>query len=127
MRPLAADAVIVENGKILLVKRDTEPFKGMWALPGGRLDGDETLEECCIREVIEESGLEVEILLLVGIYSDPRRDPRKIIASAFLCRKKGGKEKPREGETSEVKWFPLDALPPLASDHGKMIEDALKT
>jgi 8-oxo-dGTP diphosphatase len=126
MRQIAADALIVKEGRILLVKRDTEPFKGFWALPGGRLEGDETLEECCIREAKEESGLEVEIVRLLGIYSDPARDPRKIIAVAYLCRPKGGKEFPQLGEISEVKWFSLDALPKLASDHKEMIENALK-
>lgn len=125
-RQLAADAIIVRDGKILLVKRDTEPFRGFWALPGGRLEDDETLEECCIREAKEESGIDVEIVRLVGVYSNPLRDPRKIIAAAYLCRPKGGKETPQQGEIQEVKWFPLDQLPQLASDHGKMIKEALE-
>ncbi|VVB97992.1 ADP-ribose pyrophosphatase [uncultured archaeon] len=125
MRPIAADAVVIKDGKILLVKRDTEPFRGFWALPGGRLEGDETLEQCCTREAKEESGIDVEIVRLIGIYSDPNRDPRKIITMCFLCRPKGGKESPQQGEISEVEWFPLDGLPPLASDHARMIKDAL--
>ncbi len=125
-RQIAADAVIVNEGKILLVRRGTEPFKGLWALPGGRLEDDETLEQCCIREAKEESGIDVEIVRLVGVYSDPNRDPRKIIAISYLCKPAGGKEIPQEGEIQEVKWFPINQLPPLASDHGKMIKDALK-
>lgn len=126
MRPLATDAIIIQNGKILLVKRNTEPFKGMWALPGGRLEDNETLEQCCIREVKEESGLEVEIVRLVGVYSDPSRDPRKVVSATFLCKVKAGNLAPQNSEISDVRWFPLDQLPPLAADHEKMIKDVLK-
>lgn len=126
MRQLAADAVIIKDGKILLVKRNTEPYRGFWALPAGRLEENETLEECCIREVKEETGLKVKIEKLIGVYSDPKRDPRKTVTAAFLCTVKGGKETPQEGEIKEIKWFPLNELPKLAFDHRKIIRDALK-
>lgn len=126
MRQIAADAVIIRNSELLLVKRNTEPFKGMWALPGGRLGEDETVEECCIREAKEEAGVDVEILKMTGIYSDPGRDPRKIVAVAYLCKLEGGKEKAGKGEISEVRWCPLENLPQLASDHAQMVRDALR-
>lgn len=126
MREIAADAVIIKDGKILLVKRGTQPFLGMWAVPGGRLEGNETLEQCAIRETREESGLEAKVERLVGIYSKPARDPRKIIAAAYLCSITGGTQKPQQGEINEVRWFSLDNLPPLASDHAQIIQDARK-
>ncbi len=126
MRQPAADAVIIQNGKLLLVRRNTEPFRGMWALPAGRLEENETFEECCIREVKEETGLGVKIEKLIGVYSDPKRDPRKTVTVAFLCTVKEGKETPQKGEIKEVKWFQSNNLPALAFDHKKIIECALK-
>lgn len=125
MRPFACDAVIIENGKIVLVKRGVEPFKGQWAVPGGRLEEDETAEQCLIREAKEETNLDVKPIALVGIYSAPNRDPRGIIAATYLCKHIGGELKGGD-DAAEAKWFDLNALPELASDHGKMIEDALK-
>lgn len=127
MRTIAGDAIIIEDGRILLIKRGTEPGKGMWAVPGGRIEEDETIEQCAIRECKEEAGIDIRIVKLVGIYSDPARDPiRKIIAAAFLCRVAGGILKPQQGEIDDVRWFKLEKLPRLAFDHGKMVEDALK-
>lgn len=124
MRPFACDGILIENGKILLIKRAAEPFKGMWAVPGGRIDDDETAEECLIREMEEETGLKVEPVKLTGIYSDPKRDPRLVIAAAYLVRRVGGKEKAGD-DAGELKWFSLDALPELCTDHGKIVADAL--
>lgn len=125
MRPVACDAVIIEDGKVLLIRRGVEPFKGQWAIPGGRLEGDETAEECLQREAKEETGLDVQPEALVGVYSDPTRDPRKIIAITYLCRRVGGEVQSGD-DAAEARWFPLNALPPLASDHGKMVQDALR-
>ncbi|MDD5337377.1 MAG: NUDIX hydrolase [Candidatus ainarchaeum sp.] len=126
MRQLAADAVILKDGEVLLVKRGTEPFKGMWAIPGGRIEDNETLEQCCVREAKEETGLDIKVERLVGMYSIPSRDPRKVIAAAYLCTVLGGSLNPMPGEIEKAEWFPLDKVPELASDHGKMLKDALK-
>jgi 8-oxo-dGTP diphosphatase len=125
MRPFACDAVLTEEGKILLVKRGREPFKGQWALPGGRIDEGETAEDCLKREMKEETGLEVEPVRLVGIYSDPKRDPRGIIAAAYLVRRIDGELRAGD-DAEEARWFEIDALPPLCTDHPKIVEDALK-
>lgn len=125
MRPFACDMVLIEKEKILLVKRGREPFKGQWALPGGRIDENETAEECLKREMKEETGLEVEPIRLVGIYSDPERDPRGIIAATYLVKRLGGELRAGD-DAEEAKWFEMGNLPPLATDHGKMVEDALK-
>jgi 8-oxo-dGTP diphosphatase len=125
MRPFACDIILVENGKILLVKRGREPFKGEWAVPGGRIEDNETAEECAIREMKEETGVDVEIIRLTGIYSDPKRDPRGIIVAAFLVRRVGGEVKAGD-DADEAKWFELHSLPKLCTDHGKIVADAIK-
>jgi len=125
MRPFACDMILVENGKVLLIKRGTEPFKGEWAIPGGRIEDNENAEECARREMKEETGLEIEPIRLVGVYSDPQRDPRGIIAAAYLVKRTGGKLNSGT-DAAEARWFPLDKLPRLCSDHGKMLEDAVK-
>lgn len=124
MRPFATDAILIEDGKLLLVKRGREPFKGEWALPGGRIEEDETAEQCLVREMEEETGLEVEPLKLVGIYSDPGRDPRGIIAAAYLVKRIGGQLDAGD-DASEAAWFCMDAIPSLCADHKKILEDAL--
>jgi 8-oxo-dGTP diphosphatase len=118
--------ILIENNKVLLIKRGREPFLGEWAIPGGRIDEDESAQECAIREMKEETGLDIEIISLVGIYSDPKRDPRGIIAATYLVKKTGGVLNAGD-DAAEAKWFYLDALPKLATDHSKMLEDALKT
>ncbi len=124
MRPFACDSILIENGKVLLIKRGKEPFKSQWALPGGRIDDDETAEQCVVREMEEETGLRVEPLKLTGLYSDPKRDPRLVIAAAYLVRRIRGELKPGD-DAAQAQWFSLDALPPLASDHKKILEDAV--
>lgn len=123
MRPFACDMILIENGKILLIRRGREPFKGEWALPGGRIEDNETAEQCLKREMKEETGLEVEPVRLVGIYSDPQRDPRGIIAAAYLVKRTGGVLKAGD-DAGEAQWFDLGGTPPLATDHGKIIKDA---
>lgn len=123
MRPFACDMVLVENGKILLIKRAREPFRGEWATPGGRIDDGETAEQCAKREMKEETGLDIEIIKLTGLYSDPNRDPRGIIAAAYLVKRTGGEIKAGD-DAAEAQWFDLDNLPPLAADHKKIVEDA---
>ncbi len=121
MRPTTTDALIVENGKIVLIKRGTVPFKGVWALPGGFVDSQETAEEACVREAEEETGLDVKIERLVGVFSSPGRDPeRGTIAIAYLCNVAGGKLLGGD-DAEEAKWFSLVSLPKLAFDHGEII------
>lgn len=122
MRPAAADALIIEGGRVVLMRREFEPFKGKWAIPGGFLENGESLEGCCVREAKEETGLDVEIEGLLGAFSEPVRDPRGTVGIVFLCRNVGGELK--GSEEGEAGWFPLDALPELAFDHFKVLEMA---
>lgn len=73
---LTVDAVIILNGKIVLVKRNNYPFKNEFALPGGFVEVGETTEAAAIRESFEETGLSIDLIKLIGVYSDPSRDPR---------------------------------------------------
>jgi 8-oxo-dGTP diphosphatase len=116
--------VLIEDNKVLLIKRASEPFKGQWAIPGGRIEEDETAEDCLRREMKEETGLGVISIKLTGLYTDPNRDPRKVIAACYLVKKTGGTLQAGD-DAGEAAWFALDELPPLAADHKKILEDAI--
>jgi 8-oxo-dGTP diphosphatase len=117
--------ILAEGGKVLLIRRAREPFMGQWAIPGGRIEDNESAEECARREMKEETGLDVEIIRFTGIYSDPKRDPRGIIAAAFLVKRIGG-ELEAGDDAGEAAWFGLSELPPLCADHARILADALK-
>ncbi|MGC9060624.1 MAG: NUDIX domain-containing protein [Thermoplasmata archaeon] len=124
---LTADGVIIKNGKVLLIRRKNEPWKGMYALPGGFVEYGESVEEAVIREVFEETGLKSRIKEMVGIYSAPDRDPRgHIITVAYLLDVENLEDAVAGDDAQGIKLFPLNALPLLASDHEKIIQDACK-
>lgn len=120
--------LIVENEEgILLIKRKHDPFKGHWALPGGFLDhGKESLEEAAVRELREETSLVAKVgdLDLIGVYSDPKRDPRgHVIAHAYYVKIFSGKIK-ADDDAAEARVFPMDKLPEyLAFDHRGILRD----
>jgi 8-oxo-dGTP diphosphatase len=120
----SSDIILEEDGKVLLIRRGGDgPFAGEWALPGGHMDEGETFEETARREMKEETGLDVELQRLVGIYSEPDRDPRGRVVSACYTAQQVGGELEAETDAVAVKWWPLDGLPELAFDHDEMIED----
>jgi ADP-ribose pyrophosphatase YjhB (NUDIX family) len=85
------DVVIASDEGIVLIRRAAGPFEGRWALPGGFVEVGETVEAAATREAAEETGLAVELARLVGVYSDPERDPRgHNVSVAFLARVVGG-------------------------------------
>jgi 8-oxo-dGTP diphosphatase len=121
---LAVDAVILYAGGIVLIKRENPPFAGCYALPGGFVEVGETVEAAAARESREETGLAIELLGLVGIYSNPARDPRgHVVSAAFLARGSGELSAGSDARAAQV--FPLTSLPPLAFDHDRIIGDAL--
>jgi 8-oxo-dGTP diphosphatase len=120
---LAVDAVIFFQEGIVLIKRDRPPFEGSYALPGGFVEIGETVEAAVVREAREETGLAIELLGLVGIYSNPARDPRgHVVSAAFLARGSGDLSAGSDARSAQV--FPLQSLPSLAFDHDKIISDA---
>jgi 8-oxo-dGTP diphosphatase len=121
---LAADAVILYAGGLVLIRRDNPPFEGCYALPGGFVEIGETVEVAAKREAKEETGLEIELLGLVGIYSDPGRDPRgHVVSVAYLAEGRGEMRAGSDARSAAV--FSLDDLPSLAFDHEKIIGNAL--
>lgn len=127
MRPetplLAVDVLIIYDHKLVLIKRVNPPFQNQFALPGGFVDIGETVENAVIREAKEETGLDIEILKLIGIYSEPSRDPRGHIVSIVYAAKGYGTLK-AGSDAREIKLFGFDEIPPLAFDHNKVIDDA---
>lgn len=123
---VTVDGIILFDDKIVLIKRRKEPFRGFWALPGGFIEYGEKAEEAVIREVKEETGLDVKIEKLVGVYSDPRRDPRgHTVSICYLCKVVGG-ELRASSDAAEVRIFDLKDLSSLklAFDHAQMLKDA---
>ena len=118
-----------EKTSILLIQRGSEPFAGCWALPGGFLEENETLEVCAARELKEETGLEAGSLCLFGTYSTPGRDPRgRTVTVAYWTRRDEGSDEAAAGDdAADCRWFALDRLPKLAFDHDRIIADAVKS
>ncbi len=121
---LAADAVILFEGGIVLIQRDRPPYAGCYALPGGFVEIGERVEAAAIREAREETGLEIELLGLEAIYSDQGSDPRgHVLSPAFLARARGKISAGSDARAAGV--FSREELPPLAFDHERIIADAL--
>ncbi|MGH7909850.1 MAG: NUDIX domain-containing protein [Thermodesulfobacteriota bacterium] len=119
------DVILQSGSKILMIRRKKEPFKNRLALPGGFIDEGETAEEAAKREILEETSLEVEPIEILGVYSDPKRDPRKHIMSVvFVGIVTGGTEKPGD-DAQGIEWKELDELnaSELAFDHMQIIRD----
>lgn len=126
MAPTPTVDVIIENGdEIVLVRRKRNPFKKMLALPGGFLDNDERVEQAAIREAEEETSLIVRLKEILGVYSDPKRDPRKhTVTTVFIAEPVQGQLEAGR-DVMEAKWFTLEKLNPdeLAFDHAKILTD----
>lgn len=113
---------------ILLVQRAEPPFQGSWALPGGFVDIDETLEAAAARELEEETGLRGVQITQLRTYGDPGRDPRGRVISVVYCGElpAGKLEQGLPGsDAAQVRWFPISELPLLAFDHLEIIQESL--
>ncbi len=124
---LTVDCVVFDRAdRLLLIKRGHPPFKGKYALPGGFVDVGETVEAAALRELFEETGIRGAIIRLIGIYSNPKRDPRGHTASAaFLVRPKTTRVQGGDDAASAAfvtDWRDLK----LAFDHNMIVADALK-
>ena len=122
---LAVDMIIeYPDGKIVLVERGVEPFRGKWAIPGGGVEIGETVENAARREAKEETGLDIKLKKIVGIYSDPDRDPRgHTVSIVYLAEPVGGELK---ADTDAADAIITDDFVnrDLAFDHRKMLQDA---
>ena len=117
------------NGKreVLLIQRKQDPHADSWALPGGFLDIDETLEQAAARELKEETGLKIKTLRQLGAFSQVDRDPRtRVISIAFLAELVAGQTPVAADDAKDAGWFDLNELPKLAFDHAEMIKMAVE-
>lgn len=117
------DIVLHREGEgILLIERRNPPHG--WALPGGFIDYGESAEQAAIREALEETGLHVRLTGLLGVYSDPGRDPRFHTLSVAFIAEADGDQRPTAGDDAgSTRFFPLDALPEMAFDHRRIVND----
>ena len=107
---VAAVTIISRDGKVLLVRRANQPGYGLWSVPGGYVDRGEVVEEAAVREVREETGLEVKIDRLLGLYSEAGKP---VIVAAFAGHELGGELKPGS-EALDAGFFAPDDLPTMA-------------
>jgi 8-oxo-dGTP diphosphatase len=122
---LAVDCVVFDRSdRLLLIRRKNPPFQGQYALPGGFVDYGETTEQAAARELLEETGLHAVTLKLIGVYSDPNRDPRgHTISIAYLVT--ADDRAPTAGDDAAHAEFVADwREQALAFDHNKIVDDA---
>ena len=121
---LMVDVIIPSENRVVLIRRGSDPYEGSWALPGGFVEVGETVEQAAVLEAAEETGLAVELAGLVGIYSDPERDPRgHNVSVAFLTRVLSG-ELSAATDAVEVSLLDPDTVE-LAFDHRRIVADAM--
>ena len=112
--------------QVLLIERGADPYKGCWAFPGGFMNMDETTEQCAIRELEEETGLQITELHQIGAYSKVGRDPRgRTITVAYLAIVDAPLAVTGQDDAAKAQWWPIDKLPPLAFDHYDILKDAI--
>jgi 8-oxo-dGTP diphosphatase len=124
---IAADSVVFDGeGRVLLIRRKNPPFQGQFALPGGFIEVGETTEAAALRELKEETGIEGRSPRLVGVYSEPGRDPRHHVIS-IVYRVEPASFDVRAGDDAAAAQFVADwEREPLAFDHHRVITDALR-
>ena len=125
---ITVDAIVLakENNStyILLIQRGREPFKNSWALPGGFIEMDETLEIACKRELAEETGLHVEKFTQFKTFDAVNRDPRhRTISVAFFAELHERKAVKGGDDASKAEWFSINNLPELAFDHAIILKE----
>ena len=126
------DAIIQKNSQILLIERKKEPFKGYMVLPGGFVNEGERVEDAAKREVKEETSLDIVLLEILGVYSEPRRDPRgHVMSTVFIGKisKRSSKvDAIAQDDAAAIEWLDLKEVvdTKFGFDHGKIIADYIK-
>ena len=128
---VTADIAVLRLDKvpeILLIQRLEPPFRMLWALPGGFMEMEETLEETARRELMEETGIKAGELIRFDSYDKPGRDPRgRTITQVFVMIWKTDMGTPKAGsDAAKLKWFGLNELPELAFDHQEIVGDVIR-
>ncbi|MEN6627861.1 MAG: NUDIX domain-containing protein [Candidatus Sumerlaeia bacterium] len=129
---LTVDCVVFglddEDLKIMLIRRGLEPFKGRWALPGGFVRVDETIDDAARRELVEETGLEKVFMEQLYTFGDVGRDPReRVVSVAYYALVRLSDYKVQAAsDASDAAWFPVSDAPTLAFDHAKILAVALE-
>jgi 8-oxo-dGTP diphosphatase len=129
---IGVGAIIVEAGRVVLVKRGHPPLSGEWSIPGGVLEVGEMLREAAIREAWEETGLEVEPGEVLGVFDRVVRDGERVryhyVLIDFLCRRVSG-ELRAGSDADEVRWFEPGEVPSLnlAKDTADVIQKGLES
>ena len=127
---VTADCIVITREaepKVLLIQRGDKPFKGGWAFPGGFMNMDETTEQCAVRELEEETGLQISNIQQIGAYSKVDRDPRgRTITVAYLAIVDEPVSVTGQDDAAKAEWWPINSLPPLAFDHEEIMRDAIK-
>lgn len=123
IRALASDAVIELDGEVVLLKRNHSPCKGLWVLPGGLVELDETAREACVRETQEEVGLDVSVEEFIGLYDDPKRDERGNVSAAYRCFPRGKQPPTPRAEALKLDTFDPENLPAMGFDHKQIVTD----
>ena len=119
------DIAATDGKRVVLVKRGRDPFKGSWVLPGGFVEYGETVEDAARREMLEETGIQVELIDVLGVYSEPNRDPRgHQISTVFVGRPLSNELKAGD-DAEEAAWRDLDSIKhgDLAFDHDQIVSD----
>lgn len=125
---LTVDAIVLRkhqnNWQILLIERGIEPYKGKWALPGGFVNMDELLENACVRELHEETGLVIEKMTQLKAFDAINRDPRhRTISVVFYSVLENDQRIKAGDDAKKADWFSINHLPDLAFDHAEIIKD----
>jgi len=123
MTTVCIDALITQGTQVLMIKRKHSPFKDMWALPGGKLEENETLEECLVREVKEETGLGVTSFKMLDVYSKPGRDPRGHYVSVLYKVTEYSGEIQAGDDAASARFMFISSKTELAFDHKQMLEE----
>jgi len=118
---VAVDGIVIHNGKLVAIRRRNEPFRGMPALPGGFVELGEATVDAVVREVREETGLETRVKRLVGVFSDPMRDPRgHVVSIVYELEPIGGRLK-AGSDAAAIVHVNLSAVPGMAFDHNEIV------